>query len=121
MMRFFWVFLGVIAVVVIISVVLNAIFFRMYYPAGTNATYPYNMMYWGYGGFWGLGAMMMIVPFILLILFILWIVSVAGRHGRFEHNGWHSKDAMDILNERYASGSITQEEYNRIKEEITKK
>jgi putative membrane protein len=119
MMRFFWVFLGVIAAVVVVSVVLNAIFFRAYYPTGSSPYY-YGMMNWGYGGFWGIGALMMIVPFVLLVLFILWIVDVTRDHHYVEHNEWHGRNALDILNERYANGSITQEEYIRMKEEINK-
>jgi len=122
MMRFFWIFIAVIAAVVVISVVLNAIFVPRYYPP--TGSYPYNGMMgygWGFGSFWGLGALMMLIPLALLVLFILWIVEVTRDHDEHEHFGWHNGDAMEILNRRYANGSITQEEYNRMKEEIGKK
>ena len=120
MFRFFWLFIGVIAAVVVISVILNAIFVPRY-PAGT---YPYYGMMgfgWGYGPFWGFGALMMLVPLVLLILFVLWIVGIARNHDGPRYFDLEKGDAMEILNRRYASGSITQEEYNRIKELITKK
>ncbi len=121
MYRFFWVFLGVIVFVVVAAVVLNAIFLPRYYPAGTSP-YPYGMMWgWGMGSFWGFGAIMMLIPLILLVFFVLWIVDIA--RGSREYDGYndHAKTALEILNERYASGSITREEYNRMKEEITRK
>jgi putative membrane protein len=120
-MRFFWIFIGIIAAVVVVSVVLNALFVHSYYPTGS---YPYYGMmgYWGsYGPFWGFGALMMLIPLALLVLFIRWMVGIPGNHHGHDHFGWHDGDALEILNRRYANGSITQEEYNRMKEEITKK
>ena len=120
-MRFFWIFIGIIAAVVVLSVVLNAIFVRSYNPAGT---YPYYGMmgFWGgYGPFWGFGALMMLIPLALLILFVLWIVEVTKGHNGHEHFVREGEDAMEILNRRYANGSITEEEYKRMKEEITKR
>jgi putative membrane protein len=121
MFRFFWIFLGVIAAVVVISVILNAIFLPKYYSPGSTS-YPYGMMYgWGFGPFWGLGMLMMLIPLVLLILFILWIVGVTRNHNGVDHFGQHDRNALDILNERYASGTISKEEYDRIKEEISRK
>lgn len=39
-------------------------------------------------------------------------------HRKYE-GGNSSKDAFDILNERYARGDIKQDEYNRMKAEIS--
>lgn len=124
MFRFFWIFLSVIAAVVVVSVVLNAIFVPRYYPGGTGSYYPGGpMMFgWGYGAFWGFGALMMLIPLALLILFILWIVGITRNHNGMAHFGPpHEGNAMEILNARYASGSITQEEYNRMREDIARK
>ncbi|MGC8618620.1 MAG: SHOCT domain-containing protein, partial [Thermoplasmata archaeon] len=110
----------VIAAVIVISAVINAIFIPRYPPG----TYPYNGMMgfgWGYGPFWGFGAFMMIVPLFILILFVLWIVGIARNHNGTSYYDQHQEDAMDILDRRFASGSITQEEYNKIKEQITRK
>jgi putative membrane protein len=126
MIRFFWIFIGVIVAVVVIAIALNAIFLQRPYAYPPNGTYyPYGMMGWGFGGFWGFGALMMIIPVALLIFFIIWLVEAATRNGRQHEDipvqGQAGKSALDILNERYANGSITSEEYARIKEEITKK
>ncbi|MEM0134725.1 MAG: SHOCT domain-containing protein [Thermoplasmatales archaeon] len=123
MFRFFWIFLGVIAAVTVIAVVLNAIFLPRYYPA-SSYSYPYGMMYgmgWGFGPFWGFGALMMLIPLVFLIMFIFWIVGVSRDHNEMGHFNSHEKNALDILNERYANGSITREEYTKMKEEILRK
>jgi uncharacterized membrane protein len=127
-MRLFWVFIGIIVAVVIIAVALNAIFLPRSYGYPPNGTYyPYGMMGmgWGYGSFWGFGAIMMIIPLALLIFFIIWLVEATRNNGRYHDDiamqGQAGKTAMDILNERYASGSITSEEYARMKDEMTKK
>ncbi|MEM2615170.1 MAG: SHOCT domain-containing protein [Thermoplasmatales archaeon] len=118
-MKVFWVFVGLIVFLVVLSVVLSAAF------VVRSAAGPYYGRYWMIGPLWGYGgilwmSLMMIVPFVLLVLFVIWIVDIAtGRNeGSSESK---EKSAIDILDERLANGSITREEYEKIKEALNKK
>lgn len=125
-MRLFWIFIGVVAAAVATAVILNAALVPRYYTQGGTYT-PYGMMGfgWGYAGFWGFGAIMMIVPLILLIFFVFWIIEATRSNGRYYgatgQQDVSNKSALEIINERYASGSINSEEYAKMKEEITRK
>jgi putative membrane protein len=66
----------------------------------------------GYGGFGpagsiGYGGMFLAMGFRMLIFIVLITVAVK----LFENYTNKSNDAMKILNEKFASGEITQEEY----------
>jgi putative membrane protein len=54
--------------------------------------------------------------FLLLSSFGNWGYTYRA-HRRFDGT-YGSKNAVDYLNERYAKGELSQEEYNRIKDEI---
>jgi len=69
----------------------------------------YGHMMWG-GGYGVFGGLMMLVFWGVLIALIVvavkWLLdSQGGRRGR--------RDALDILRERYASGEIDEEEFDR--------
>ena len=64
---------------------------------------------WGMGWGWLLGL-------IILILFIWLIIRVVDPGRRAAGSG--EKSAMDILNERYASGEIDKKEYDEKKRDI---
>lgn len=52
---------------------------------------------------------------------VIWlIVYLARRSGRGPGTG-STENALDILNQRYARGEISKEEYDRIKKEITER
>lgn len=74
-------------------------------------SYGYGMM--GFG--WGL--IMMIVIFVFFILGIFTLVRYLQRTGPNSSGNVGSK-AIEILNERYARGEITDEEYMKKKAEI---
>ena len=67
--------------------------------------FGYNMMRGGTG--------MMIIP-IILIAVVIFLVYKQGGNNKFRDIS--SKDnALDILNQRFASGEINEEEYNKKK------
>lgn len=73
--------------------------------------YGYGMM--GYGWGW----IMMLGTFVLIVLAV---VALTRYLQRPNHTGNHlvHNNAVDILNEKYARGEITDEEYRRKKAEI---
>lgn len=66
------------------------------------------MMGYGYGLMGGFG---MIIPLILIVLVIYAVVKLMqNNNGNYDmQNG--KNDAIDILNQRYARGEISEEEY----------
>ncbi|MEM4090589.1 MAG: SHOCT domain-containing protein [Thermoplasmatales archaeon] len=119
-MKVFWIFIGLIVFMVVLSIVLSAVFIPRYAAYRYYGYYGMMGFGWGYGGiFWM--SLMMIVPVVLLIFFIIWILGIASGEGWPESEKLKEKSAMDILDERLASGSITKEEYDKIKEELNKK
>lgn len=77
-------------------------------------SYGYGMM--GYG--WGL--LMMIGIFILVVLGIIALIRYLRQAARTDDRQAASKTAIDILNEIYAKGEISEDEYQRKKSEIIK-
>lgn len=75
--------------------------------------YGYGMM--GYGWGW----LMMIGIFILVVLGIVALIRYLQQSARPDTQV-RSKTALDILNERYARGEISDEEYQRKKAEVIK-
>lgn len=75
--------------------------------------YGYGMM--GYGWGW----LMMIGIFILVVLGIIALIRYLQQSARPDRQVT-VKTALDILNERYARGEISDEEYQRKKAEVIK-
>jgi len=78
------------------------------------------MMGYGYGnsvGWLGMGfGMIMNLAFTaLIIMAVVWVFKEVFRGG---HKQEASTGALEILKERYARGEITNEEYQRIKNEL---
>jgi putative membrane protein len=81
-------------------------------------------MHWGdYGsgiGFWfGFGWLLMIVFWVLVILGVVYLVKLIAGTGTKKEA---TKDEMplEILKKRYAKGEITKEQFDQMKEDITK-
>ncbi|MFT8315746.1 MAG: SHOCT domain-containing protein [Clostridium sp.] len=76
------------------------------------------MMYYGFG--YG-GMFMMLVPIILIAIIVYAIIKLKDHpsHGDYYNNS--DNRALDILNERYARGEITEEEYNQNKNTIMRR
>lgn len=80
------------------------------------------MYYYHSFGIWGflIGGLWHILLLVLIIWFIVWLLR--GPRGRRWGNMpgmWHSHSALQILNERYAKGEITKEEYEERKKTLT--
>lgn len=78
-----------------------------------------------YPGAWamGLGMGIPLLAILIVVLFILWMDSSRGRgeeydRSRREGSFFDTKEARDILAERYARGEISREEYLRMLEDI---
>ncbi|MCS7051176.1 MAG: SHOCT domain-containing protein [Thermomicrobium sp.] len=78
---------------------------------------PWGGMSWGWGNWWwGLFTML----FWLLVLFgflllVFWTVRQILREGR---SGGGSTRAIEIVQERYARGEITREQYEQMRRDI---
>lgn len=72
--------------------------------------YPYfeDFNIWWYG-------LRMVIPLIIIVIFIFYIIKVT-KNGE-EHKN-HRNKSLEILNERLASGDISEEEYKRKRELI---
>ncbi len=77
------------------------------------------MMHWDYGwgmGF-GLGWFVMIIFWALFVLGIVYLIRMfAGSPKRADKE----ETAIDILKKRYAKGEIGKEEFDKIKDDLTK-
>lgn len=73
--------------------------------------YRYGMMGYGWGG------LMMICLIVLIILGVVFLIRYLQPAGKENYRGVEN-NALNILNERYAKGEITEEEYKRKKAEI---
>ncbi|MCX7624477.1 MAG: SHOCT domain-containing protein [Thermomicrobium sp.] len=78
---------------------------------------PYGGMMWGWGNWWW-GLLMMLFWLLILVgivLLVVWIVrQLAHREGP---TGGTSR-ALEILQERYARGEITREQYEQMRRDI---
>jgi putative membrane protein len=76
-------------------------------------------MHWDYGwgmGF-GFGAIAMIIFWVLLILGIVYLVKMVAGSSKKEGK---QETAIDILKMRYAKGEISKEEFEKIKDDLTR-
>ncbi|HYE09944.1 MAG TPA: SHOCT domain-containing protein [Patescibacteria group bacterium] len=69
------------------------------------------MMGYGYGMMGGFG----LIPLILIGLIIFAVIKLTQSSNRNYINPTNNNDALDILNQRYANGEISDEEYTRKK------
>lgn len=70
------------------------------------------MMGYGYGLMGGFG---MIIPLILIGVIIYAVVKLSQTSQENNNNHRGGSDALDILNQRFANGEISEEEYTKKK------
>jgi uncharacterized membrane protein len=73
------------------------------------------------GGDWGWGMAFMVVPAIILVLIL--VVAFGGFEERPKYNTYPSyvppqQSPLDILNQRYAQGGISHDDYERIRAKL---
>jgi uncharacterized membrane protein len=119
--RVFWLVMLLIAAVVIVGLVAS------YFFAGHGFLYGIGMMA-GYAYPISFMVLFMSVPLILLFIFIYWIIRIA--NGPHEVHHYHSNTqqieagqgrAREILDEKYANGDLTREQYLQMREDLLKR
>ena len=74
-------------------------------------------MMWGWGwGDWWIGGVMMLVFWVALIAAVVWLVHSLGNRPPAPED---RSSARRILDERFASGEITEEEYQRRRQALS--
>lgn len=81
-----------------------------YYPRGGHMMDDWGHMSWGYGG------LFMWLIFLVLIGFVVYFVV---RGDKWMKRGGGEETPLDILKKRYARGEITEQEYEKMKKELT--
>jgi putative membrane protein len=69
----------------------------------------WGMMGWGNGGLWPLGMIVWVIVIVAIIVIIGWVVRRFSSPLRFENR--RRPPGLDLLDERYARGEISREEY----------
>ena len=72
---------------------------------------------WGWGMGFGFGWLFMILFWALVILGIVYLVRMIAGSGKGAEK---EETAMDILKKRYAKGEINKEEFDRIRDDLTR-
>lgn len=77
---------------------------------------------YGFGRMYGGPNFFMMIPMIVLLLVIVYLIFKAYNNRQLASvvSPPASSKAINILNERFAKGEITEEEYKSIKEQIDK-
>lgn len=76
-----------------------------------------GMMWWGMGWFWTIIMIVFWIALIVGLIFLIrWLASSAGPLGRAKGEG----TALDILKKRYARGEISKEDFEKIKDDLTR-
>jgi putative membrane protein len=113
---------AIIAVVIAVAVILMAVFAYLsstnpYYGYGGNSGY-YGGMMGGYGGV----SMLFMIPIGLIVLLVIgyfiWRSVNWGSCDSEGHTGHYSSNAMEIVQQRYARGEISKEQFEQMKKDI---
>jgi len=76
-----------------------------------------NSMFWfNHGWGMGFGWVFMVLFWALVILGIIYLIQLIVKGSK----GEKGDTALDILKKRYAQGEITREEFERMREDLTK-
>jgi uncharacterized membrane protein len=121
-----WLVLLVVALVVVVAV---GMVLAMAFADNSPSTDGDFGMMGSWGGAWGL---MMIVPIAVVVLIIIvLVIALTDRPGVPTYPAVYSPpyasappwsgDARSVLDRRLAAGEVTVEEYNRIKDELSRR
>lgn len=72
----------------------------------------------GFGGPYGGGGFFMMIPMLLILLITVYFIHKAFNNNKNNSTHIFSSKAMNILNERFAKGEISEEEYISKKQKI---
>ncbi len=72
------------------------------------------MMYGTFGGMWFTGIAMMVLFWVAIILVVVWVVRSLFPH---QMRSGH-EPALEILQQRYAAGEISEAEYERARAQL---
>jgi putative membrane protein len=75
------------------------------------------MMGWGMG-FGIFGLLFMLLFWVILILAAVWLVRALFGNGRPRYSNHEPQSAREILDQRYARGEITREQYEMMKKDL---
>lgn len=79
------------------------------------------MHWWGWYGDWGFHWIWMVLFWVLVIGGIVWLVRGCGRVNDDRHHAEPRNKGLEILDERYARGEISKEEYLEMRETLKQK
>jgi putative membrane protein len=80
-----------------------------------------SYMMWGFGGMGFIGMILGNVFGALIIAAIIILIIRLVRRGGHYHDYYHNENknrSLDILQERYAKGEITKEQYDNMKKDL---
>jgi len=78
-------------------------------------------MYYSFGQgpfFFGFGWIFSLIFWFLVIWLIFGLIFGSRRRHHRLYRGWGSSNALDVLNERYAKGEISKQEYEEKKKDL---
>ncbi|BAB60618.1 TVG1527611 [Thermoplasma volcanium GSS1] len=110
--NFAWLLIGIIALIAVV------VFVYSIFAGGTFYSFGYGprVIVGGLFGWW------LIMPIFAFFVMIFFVIMMFSSHG---HDHWHNNRmdfkrsrAEDIARERFAKGEITEDQYNRIINEI---
>ena len=89
----------------------------MWWPFGNDYGYGYGYGS-GVGHFGAIGIVLMVLFWVIVIALIIGLIRRAFGWRRYHRGPYYSSRALDILNERYAKGEMTKEEYDAKKKDL---
>jgi len=114
--------IAIIAVAIMVAVILMPVFA---YLSSTNTNYGYgnnNGYYGGMMGGYGGVSMLFMVPIGLIVLlvigYVIWRSVGRGSSCGGGHTGHYDSSALEIVNQRYARGEISKEQFEQMKKDI---
>lgn len=74
---------------------------------------------YGMGGGYGFGGIFMILWLVLIIVGIVMLVKWLSKSATADDGSGSANKALDILRERYARGEINEQEFQKIKHDLS--